>query len=145
MLVRHSIQNLTMTVGVIEKKWRRHDNLAVTVNDAAPCSTDLEREESESVLSPFVMWRDEYKGTFINDGTQIQPKTDPLSPSSCKMAKYLPHSPLLAWHHFWMHLKWAQIVVHDYNSSGVFFLILKFIPISVLIIPLFYRCSVDQI
>ena len=23
---------------VIEKKWRRHDNLAVTVNDAAPWS-----------------------------------------------------------------------------------------------------------
>ena len=26
-----------MTPDVIEKKWRCHDDLAVTVNDAAPC------------------------------------------------------------------------------------------------------------
>ena len=26
-----------MTPGVIEKKWRHHDDLAITVNDADPC------------------------------------------------------------------------------------------------------------
>ena len=31
---------MTMTPDVIEKKWRRHDDLAVTVNDAAPWSVE---------------------------------------------------------------------------------------------------------
>ena len=30
-----------MTPVVIEKKWRRHDDLAVTVNDAAPWNAHL--------------------------------------------------------------------------------------------------------
>ena len=34
-VVQHSLQNMTMMVGVV-KKCRRHNDLAVTVNDAAP-------------------------------------------------------------------------------------------------------------
>ena len=51
-LVRHSIQNMTMpmTVGVIKKKCRHHNNLAITVNYAAPCCTVLLPAEMSNVI-----------------------------------------------------------------------------------------------
>ena len=56
MLVRHSIQNMAMMmkVSVILKKCRRHNNLAVTVNDAA------------SFLAPISFCRGKYNSRTRN-------------------------------------------------------------------------------
>ena len=45
-LVRHYIQN--MTVDIIKKKCHRNNNLAVIVNDTAPCPTALQRTTPSS-------------------------------------------------------------------------------------------------
>ena len=49
---------MTMTPDVIEKKWQRHDDLAVTVNDATPCSVGgFEEDPSTRVhLGAHSLW-----------------------------------------------------------------------------------------
>ena len=52
----HFESKMTMMPDVIEKKWRRNDDLAISVNDAAPCKIALKFPESNFSQNSGSIW-----------------------------------------------------------------------------------------